>query len=178
MAPTQPNYATMTSSFVSTAPGRLCLFGEHQDYLHLPVIAAALPLTCQIQVTPTPTSRLLQVNIPALDTTWRCDLDNLPPSPAEKSMDFMLSAVHEVLKDGWELPFGAKCVSTTDIPMQAGVSSSSAFVRGMGTSTCQACQPNEISSGNCANGTSSRSDSFWCSWRNHGSCHVGSWVEL
>lgn len=116
----------MMSCFVSTAPGRLCLFGEHQDYLHLPVIAAALPLTCQIQVTPTPNSRILELEIPALDTTLRCDLDNLPPSPGD-SMDFMLSAIHEVLKDGWELPYGAKCVSSTDIPMQAGVSSSSAF---------------------------------------------------
>ncbi|MEC7694207.1 MAG: galactokinase family protein, partial [Bacteroidota bacterium] len=27
-------------AFVSFAPGRVCLFGEHQDYLGLPVIAA------------------------------------------------------------------------------------------------------------------------------------------
>ncbi|MCH1575403.1 MAG: galactokinase family protein, partial [Flavobacteriales bacterium] len=32
----------MREAFVSSAPGRLCLFGEHQDYLGLPVIAMAM----------------------------------------------------------------------------------------------------------------------------------------
>ena len=114
-------------SFVSTAPGRLCLFGEHSDYLSLPVIAAAIPLQCKIQVTPTPNSRVLVMEMPMLNKVWRCDLDDLPPSPQPDEMDFALAAVHEVLKDGWELKCGAKCVSTTDIPLQAGCSSSSAF---------------------------------------------------
>ena len=26
----------------STAPGRICLFGDHQDYLKLPIIACAI----------------------------------------------------------------------------------------------------------------------------------------
>jgi hypothetical protein len=30
----------MADKFVVSTPGRICLFGEHQDYLHLPVIAA------------------------------------------------------------------------------------------------------------------------------------------
>lgn len=115
-------------SFVSTAPGRLCLFGEHSDYLNLPVIAAALPLQCRIQVTPLHDSRILEIDMPHLQEMWRCDLDNLPPSPpSDGTMDFALAAVHEVLKDGWNLQYGAKCISTTDIPMQSGVSSSSAF---------------------------------------------------
>nr|MDO8116777.1 galactokinase family protein [Candidatus Sigynarchaeota archaeon] len=29
---------------VSFAPGRICLFGEHQDYLNFPVIAASIDL--------------------------------------------------------------------------------------------------------------------------------------
>ena len=40
------------SPFVSFAPGRVCLFGEHQDYLGLPVIAAAIPLGCRLVVKP------------------------------------------------------------------------------------------------------------------------------
>jgi galactokinase len=40
-------------SFYSIAPGRVCLFGEHQDYLGMPVIAMATPdaaLSCRIRV--------------------------------------------------------------------------------------------------------------------------------
>ena len=32
-----------------SAPGRVCLFGEHQDYLHLAVIPAAINKRCFIQ---------------------------------------------------------------------------------------------------------------------------------
>jgi galactokinase len=119
----QPN---MTTPFKSIAPGRLCLFGEHSDYLNLPVIAAALPLRCEIHVTPTPDSLVLIIDMPCLNKGWRCDLNDLPLSPAQPG-DFALAAVHEALVDGWELRVGAKCVSTTDIPLQAGCSSSSAF---------------------------------------------------
>lgn len=114
----------MTTTFTSIAPGRLCLFGEHSDYLNLPVIAAALPLRCEIHVTPTPDSSVLIIVMP-LNKVWRCDLNDLPPSP--QPGDFALAAVHEVLADGWSLKHGATCVSTTDIPLQAGCSSSSAF---------------------------------------------------
>ena len=32
-----------------TTPGRICLFGEHQDYLGLPVIAMAISLRMRIK---------------------------------------------------------------------------------------------------------------------------------
>lgn len=116
--------------FTSTAPGRLCLFGEHQDYLGMPVIAAALPLRCRIEVTPMP-ERVLEMCIPALGTTWRCDLSALPPNAYRKEdgkPDFAMAAVLDAMSDGWSFVCGAKCLSTTDIPLQAGCSSSSAFV--------------------------------------------------
>ncbi len=31
-----------------TAPGRICLFGEHQDFLGLPIIACAIDLAIEI----------------------------------------------------------------------------------------------------------------------------------
>jgi galactokinase len=34
----------MTDSLTVKAPGRICLFGEHQDFLGLPVIAAVIDL--------------------------------------------------------------------------------------------------------------------------------------
>ena len=34
------------------APGRVCLFGEHSDYLGLDVIAAAIDMAIELVVTP------------------------------------------------------------------------------------------------------------------------------
>ena len=138
----------------SVAPGRICLFGEHQDYLGLPVIAAAIPLCCRIHVTPTPSSNVLTLrfrqqqqqsttNDPSSASTVsvrEIHLDQLPPPPAAP-MDFCLAAVYEVLNAGneitndndgaekgtWSFRCGAECVSETDLPLQAGCSSSSAF---------------------------------------------------
>ena len=125
-------------SFVVSAPGRLCLFGEHQDYLNMPVIAFSLPLSCQIRVTPTTTTqRILVIDVPTLNQTWTYDLNNLPPrqgkggvsstKDADFKPDFALAAIYEALDDGWIFSSGAECESTTDIPLQAGCSSSSAF---------------------------------------------------
>jgi galactokinase len=116
--------------FTAIAPGRLCLFGEHQDYLGLPVIALAIPLSCRIQVrTPNSDGRILELQVPQLEQTIRYDLDQLPPRQTRsmENADFALAAIHEALADGWEFQHGATCVSTTDIVMQAGCSSSTAF---------------------------------------------------
>lgn len=118
------------STFTSFAPGRLCLFGEHQDYLHLPVIALALPLYCQIRVTPTPSSNRIILHVPQLQQTFIYDLHNLPETArnSDGTPDFALAALLDAIHDGWKFSNGgATCISTTDIPMQAGCSSSSAF---------------------------------------------------
>ena len=48
------NHSSSSTSFSVRTPGRICLFGEHQDYLHLPVIAtttSSMNLFCQLDVT-------------------------------------------------------------------------------------------------------------------------------
>uniref|UniRef100_A0A7S2Y3X7 Galactokinase n=1 Tax=Entomoneis paludosa TaxID=265537 RepID=A0A7S2Y3X7_9STRA len=119
--------------FVSEVPARICFFGEHQDYLGLPVIACAIPLCCRIEVRVANRSssrRLLVLRVPQLDQTTTYDLDSLPPQQSPRALnndpDFALAAIHEAIVDGWELT-GAECTSTTEFPMQAGISSSSAF---------------------------------------------------
>ena len=32
----------MSNSVISIAPARICLYGDHQDYLNLPIIAIAI----------------------------------------------------------------------------------------------------------------------------------------
>lgn len=122
-------------SFESIAPGRLCLFGEHQDYLGLPVIALALPLYCRIRVQclQPATGRCIRVHIPGLNTTNKYDLNDLPErqdSSCVSKPDFMLAALHEALASGWEFPsrMSVECTSTCDFVMKAGCSSSSAFL--------------------------------------------------
>ena len=44
------------TAFAAFAPGRVCLFGEHQDYLGWPVVAGAIDLGCQIHFQPTSTA--------------------------------------------------------------------------------------------------------------------------
>ena len=120
------------TSFVSCAPLRLCLFGEHQDYLGLPVIALSLQLYCRIHVEPQVHSRVLVLEVPSLQKTVAYNLDDLPaPQKPDNTAepDFALAAIHEALHDGWTFPYGALCVSTVDddMPMKAGCSTSSAF---------------------------------------------------
>ena len=102
----------------------------------MPVIALSLRLSCHIRVTPSTTKgRLLVIRVPALNEIWTYDLDNLPPrqggvsstKDADFKPDFALAAIYEALDDGWIFGSGAECESTTDIPLQAGCSSSSAF---------------------------------------------------
>ena len=39
----------MRDNLIISAPGRICLFGEHQDYLLLPVIPCAISLRIAIE---------------------------------------------------------------------------------------------------------------------------------
>ena len=118
----------MNESFVSEAPARICFFGEHQDYLGLPVISCAVPLHCRIDVNVAKASRIITLTIPQLNDVRAYNLDALPPrqKSTTQSPDFALAAIHETLDDGWDL-CGAECTSRTHFPMNAGISSSSAF---------------------------------------------------
>lgn len=137
------------TAFTSVAPGRLCLFGEHQDYLGFPVIALSLPLACRIRVEPATAAtvdknreggsgsngrrRILTLRVPFQGSEFVYDLDDLPPRQDggcadATSPDFALAALHEVMDDGWTFPpGGATFTSHSEMPTQAGCSSSSAF---------------------------------------------------
>ena len=57
-------------------PGRICLFGEHQDYLGLPIIALAISLHSSIIATKR-NDREIIVNMPNLDDIERFSIDDL-----------------------------------------------------------------------------------------------------
>ena len=109
------------SPFVSFAPGRVCLFGEHQDYLGLPVIAAAIPIGCRLVVEPL-TSGLWTLSTPALNFTWQCHVDEAiaaQPEPSPGPSDFLRAGLHEALKAGWDVRCGGAVAGHVNLPVQA-----------------------------------------------------------
>ncbi len=107
------------------APGRLCLFGEHQDYLGLPVIAAAINLFISMEAEPSDERHIL-VHMPDIGQTERLDLD--APIVYEHPRQYLRSGL-KVLRDlGYNLPHGLTVKVRGEIPINAGTASSSAFV--------------------------------------------------
>ncbi|MCC6441881.1 MAG: GHMP kinase [Armatimonadetes bacterium] len=110
---------------VVSAPGRICLFGEHQDFLGLNVVAAAIDLRIRIEGTPKDSPELV-MDMPDID-----DLEVIDPSQKityVKRRDYLRSAVKVVKRRGWPLPCGFSCRMTSRVPINAGVASSSAMI--------------------------------------------------
>ena len=107
-----------------SAPGRICLFGEHQDYLGFPVVASAIDLRATIESS-TRTDRLVHLHLADLDQQFTYDLDCLPePKPRE----YWLIGLHLAKREGWLPEWGWNAHVASEIPMRAGASSSSALL--------------------------------------------------
>jgi len=107
-----------------STPGRICLFGEHQDYLGLPVIPLAISLRCKI-VGERTSNPIIIINKPDINQTESFSLDNLKYS---KSRDYFKSGLKICIKEGLKFNSGLECKLTSNIPIQAGLSSSSAVM--------------------------------------------------
>jgi galactokinase len=110
---------------VST-PGRICLFGEHQDYLGLPVIAAAISrriyLTGQYR-----SDQQVIIHLPDLEQTETFSLAG--PLAYVAKRDYFRSAVNVVRREeGATFSRGFDVTVRGTIPINAGTSSSSALV--------------------------------------------------
>ena len=108
-----------------SAPGRICLFGEHQDFLGLPVIAAAIDLRICIEGTPRSDS-LLRLDMPDVGKSDEIDLSE--PIVYSRKRDYLRSCINVLRRQGWDLSSGYDCRVRGTIPINAGVSSSSALV--------------------------------------------------
>jgi galactokinase len=111
-------------TFTVSAPGRICLFGEHQDYFRFPVLASAIDLRATIRCS-TRSDTQVQLRLLDLDEQKTWDLKQLP-SPAPH--DHWLIALHLAQREGWLPQQGWDAEVTSEIPMQAGASSSSALL--------------------------------------------------
>ncbi len=110
----------------ASTPGRICLFGEHQDYLGLPVIAAAI--SCRIQLTAGRSSRpLINLNLPDINSREQFSLRSQPLAYA-RDRDYFRSAVNVLLRNGFRFSNGIDGEVRGTIPINAGTSSSSALL--------------------------------------------------
>tara|TARA_Y100001937_G_scaffold23899_1_gene34217 strand:- start:256689 stop:257777 length:1089 start_codon:yes stop_codon:yes gene_type:complete len=107
---------------ISSAPGRICLFGEHQDYLGLPVIAMAVDLRFYIQYNPAPAGPY-RIRTPDLAEKER-SLD-LHVDPVGD--DYCWGIARVLMDEGFTLPSGGEFTFESKIPVRAGCSSSSAM---------------------------------------------------
>ena len=105
-------------------PGRICLFGEHQDYLGLPVIAMAISLYACIEGRKRKDNQFI-INKPDINESEIFFLNNLEYT---KSRDYFKSGLKVCLNEGLVISSGLECTIKSTIPIQAGTSSSSAIM--------------------------------------------------
>ena len=107
-----------------SAPGRVCLFGEHQDYLGLPVLAMAISLRSIIKSVPRNDS-LVIIRKPDIDETEKFDLNKIKYS---SSKDHFKSGLKVCKRFGFKFSKGFDCELRSNIPIKAGTSSSSSIL--------------------------------------------------
>jgi len=112
------------AELIVSAPGRMCLFGEHQDYFGLAIIAAAVNLRITISGRRRP-DRRIHLDLPDIGQTEDMDLDR--PILYDKPRDYLKSGVNVLRRQGVELRSGWDCLVQGTIPINAGAASSSAL---------------------------------------------------
>ncbi|MBN2416870.1 GHMP kinase [bacterium] len=115
----------MITPIETSAPGRICLFGEHQDYLHLPVIPCAISLRVGVKGYARD-DMTVNLELPDIQSS---DSFSLAEEQAYiRERDYNRSAVNLLLRHGIRFRHGADCTVRGDIPINSGTSSSSALM--------------------------------------------------
>ena len=110
---------------ISKAPGRVCLFGDHQDYLGLPIIACAINRFVEIHGMANDSEEIC-IEMPDIKTSRSFHIHD-PFDHLEKG-DHIASVVRVVRRYGCVLDKGYTITIKGDLPINAGLSSSSAVV--------------------------------------------------
>ena len=107
------------------APARICFFGDHQDYLNLPVIAGTINRFIQIEAEPIKQKSYF-IQLIDIDQVKSIDL-NKKYNKIDNG-DYFLSVLEVLKRAGFSFTQGYKIKIFGDIPINAGISSSSALV--------------------------------------------------
>ncbi|MHA4740871.1 GHMP family kinase ATP-binding protein [Dyadobacter sp. MSC1_007] len=108
-----------------STPGRICLFGEHQDYLGLPVIAAAISRRIGIEGDYRDDRKII-LHLPDLGLKQEFSLDDTFPYVVQR--DYFRSTINILKRKGLSFSKGFECVIHGNIPINSGTSSSSALI--------------------------------------------------
>jgi galactokinase len=90
-------------NLIISTPGRICLFGEHQDYLGLPVIASAISLRIFIEGK-NREDLVINISLPDINTNESFYLNGRLQYEAER--DYFKSAVNVLLDIGFTFSRG------------------------------------------------------------------------
>ncbi len=113
------------------APGRLCLFGEHQDYLGLPTIAVAIDKHIYLECVPKTNSEIKIFRPDITSASLKIPLsEERCAYQGERGDDYLKACYNVLLRAGCRWDHGFECKITGTIPINAGASSSSALVIG------------------------------------------------
>ena len=113
----------------ASTPARICLFGEHQDYLGLDVIAMAISLRIQITLNNITTgSSTNAIIIHHLDLEEVEHIAVEYPLVYTKDRDYYKSVLNVLHRKGIVIDKSIEITVTSTIPINAGCSSSSALI--------------------------------------------------
>ncbi|PXY43166.1 mevalonate kinase family protein [Flavobacterium hydrophilum] len=110
---------------ISLAPGRTCLFGDHQDYLGLPVIACAIDRDIRLTAVQNSTS-VFNLNMVDINETRIIKIDET--FPELKPRDYFASSLRVLRRYGCIPNIGYDINISGNIPINSGTSSSSALL--------------------------------------------------
>ncbi|MDT8414331.1 MAG: galactokinase family protein [Flavobacteriaceae bacterium] len=116
------------------SPGRICLFGDHQDYLNLPVIACAIDRFITLKATVNHQG-VFRIHLPDTQSRRQVALDAYE---SEFERDYLVSALRVLRKKGIVCTQAYDVEISGNIPINAGLSSSSALVVGWLRFLCEA----------------------------------------
>lgn len=112
-------------SYTTSAPARICLFGDHQDYLNLPVIACAIDRFINIKAKKN-NSEEIKIDLPDLNENRSFRISN--KFLVGKQGDYLSLGLGYLRKKEMEISHGLNVEINGNIPINAGISSSSALM--------------------------------------------------
>ena len=120
-----PILFTQSTTITVQAPARICFFGDHQDYLGLPVIAGTIDRYIKIKAIPNNENHYF---IQLLDLNKQITINLNENSKSIEAEDYYRSCMAVLTKEGAVFTQGYTIEISGTIPVNAGVSSSSALV--------------------------------------------------
>lgn len=108
-----------------STPGRICFFGEHQDYLGLPVIAAAISRRISVDGNYRNDDNIV-LHLPDLNEKIEFSLKETFPYVIQR--DYFRSTINVLKRRGLNFSKGFECTIHGNIPINSGTSSSSALI--------------------------------------------------